>query len=95
MSKTYKANMENPTLAILQGENSGKTKAQAKTAEAPAPVVDADLMKNFVEPDRKIRSKRVQILITEEMYGKIKGTATAGRVSVNEVVNQALAYFYS
>lgn len=90
MSK-YKANIENPTLSILGGKE-----IQAPAQEKPAPVqFDEALMKNFKEPDKKTRSKRVQILITEEMYSKVKATATAGKTSVNEVVNQALAHFYS
>lgn len=90
MSK-YKSAIENPTLSILGGKET-----PAPAPEKPAPVqFDAAIMKNFIEPDRKTRSKRVQILITEEMYSKVKATATAGKTSVNEVVNQALAYFYS
>ena len=91
MSKYNKSAIENPTLSILSGE-----KTPAPAPEKPAPVqIDEALMKNFKEPDKKTRSKRVQILITEEMFSKVKATATAGKTSVNEVVNQALAHFYS
>ena len=69
-------------------------KEKAKTAGDPEEA-QADIMKNFVVPDKKTRCKRVQILITSEMYSKVKATATAGGVSVNEIVNQALAHFYS
>jgi len=81
---------ENTALNGLIDTEPVKEKAQA----APVPA-EADILKNFVVPDKKTRCKRVQILITEEMFSRVKATATAGKVSVNEVINQALAHFYS
>ena len=87
--KDFTAKLTNERQSIVKEmlENAEQTALDLPKGTAPA----ANTTKERKEPGKGTRSKRVQILVTQETFNELVAISTMERESVNEVINKAIA----
>ena len=99
MKKSFTAN--NPALAFMdieappaeQDHDSGEAVKKPRRSKAePQTNNERATTKRGFEPKKETKARRLHISVTEELYKRVAEAAEAGGVSINEYINQALAY---
>lgn len=85
----------NPNLKFISTtETDAETNAEvnAVTEALTEALKPLETSNKIVKPARVVKSKRLQLLISEDTYKALKKSAKANGVSMNEIVNQAIAH---
>lgn len=83
------------TSAAMNFVSSARQELSSAEAELNDPAPDQRKGKLGALPTKKLRQKRVQAVLTDELFSKVQKTADEYGLSISETINQILIKFYS